>query len=187
MSKVCPPRSRFLLLLATALWLVSLATVAVGQQARPQAKTFSVEVYQVLGLPLNIHEASLVERESSFVLRCRVSSESFANLLGMRYSLTTIDPVSGAHPIANRIEGFKLDASGSRTVTFSTPIRFKPKNGDRIVLMIEQVIGGEVIWEVIKAKDALDAYVKGDYSGQPTVMRVANQIDAPVPVTRIIY
>jgi hypothetical protein len=52
--------------------------------------------------------------------------------------------------------------------------------------MLEQVLSREAIWEVIKAKDALESYVKGDYSIQPNVLRVANQIDAP-PQTRVIY
>ena len=45
--------------------------------------------------------------------------------------------------------------------------------------MLEQVISRESIWEVVKAKDALEAYARGDYSVMPTVLRVANQVDAP--------
>jgi len=103
----------------------------------------------------------------------------------MRYSLTAIDAVSGAKLIVNRIEGFQLDA-GAKTITFVTSIKIKPQMGDRLVLMLEQVLSRETIWEVIKAKDALEAYVRGDFSIQPTVLRVANQIDAPIP-TRVIY
>jgi hypothetical protein len=47
------------------------------------------------------------------------------------------------------------------------------------VFMVEQVISRESIWEVVKAKDALEAYAKGDFSVMPVVMRVANSVDAP--------
>jgi hypothetical protein len=52
--------------------------------------------------------------------------------------------------------------------------------------MVEQVLSAEAIWEVIKAKDTLEAYVKGDYSIQPNVMRVTNLVDAPTQI-RVIY
>jgi hypothetical protein len=45
--------------------------------------------------------------------------------------------------------------------------------------MIEQVISHESIWEVVKAKDAVEAYARGDYSIVPSVLRVSNQVDSP--------
>jgi hypothetical protein len=51
---------------------------------------------------------------------------------------------------------------------------------------LEQVVGKESIWEVLKAKDTLEAYASGDYSVMPQVLRVGNQLDVP-PRTRIIY
>jgi hypothetical protein len=38
----------------------------------------------------------------------------------------------------------------------------------------------------VKAKEALEAYASGDYSFTPTVLRVANQVDAR-PFERINY
>ena len=66
------------------------------------------------------------------------------------------------------------------------PIRFKQTDDSRLVLMLEQVVSRESIWEVIKAKDVLEGYVKGDYSIQPHVLRVANQVDSPLQ-TRVIF
>lgn len=176
------------LTLVTSVLVFIVSGVVQGQQSNPQKqrRSIAVEVFQVLGLPLNIHEAVLLERESGFVLRCRMSSESASEIRGLRYSLTAIDTVKGAYPLINRIEGFGLTGYGARSLTFVTPIKFRPKDGERLVLMLEQVMSAEAIWEVIKAKDALDAYVKGDYSSQPNVMRVANQVDAP-PQNRVIY
>ena len=178
--------------LLSSLVLVALvagvAGVSFGQRSQPkqQRRSVPVEVYQVVGLPLNIHEASLVERDTGYVLRCRMSSEPSDSILGMRYSLTLIDAGSGPKPIVNRIEGFQLDAASAKTITFAASIRLKAQAGDRLVLMLEQVLSRETIWEVIKAKDAIEAYVRGDFSIQPTVLRVANQIDAPVS-TPVIY
>jgi hypothetical protein len=39
---------------------------------------------------------------------------------------------------------------------------------------------------VVKAKDALEAYARGDYSVTPSVMRVTNQVDSR-PGDQIIY
>ena len=74
---------------------------------------------------------------------------------------------------------FYAEAYGMKIVTFKSPIKFKQKDGERLLLMIEQVVSRESIWEVVKAKDALEAYARGDYSVMPTVLRVANQVDAP--------
>ena len=75
-----------------------------------------------------------------YVLRCRMSNETSSEISGLRYSLTAIDAGSGSQPIANRIEGFGLPAYGMKTITFVTPIKFKPKEGNRLVLMLEQVL-----------------------------------------------
>jgi hypothetical protein len=53
--------------------------------------------------------------------------------------------------------------------------------------MVEQVISRESIWEVVKAKEAFDAYARGDYSVTPVVLRVANQVDAPLLPDRPRY
>ncbi|HEU4869277.1 MAG TPA: hypothetical protein VFT08_00330, partial [Pyrinomonadaceae bacterium] len=73
-----------------------------------------------------------------------------------------------------------------KSLTFKTPIKLKPKDGERLVLMLEQVVSRESIWEVVKAKDALEAYARGDYSVTPVVMRVTNAVDAP-PSTRFPF
>jgi hypothetical protein len=153
---------------------------------KSEARDFAVEVMPVPELPLNIHEATLVKRDKGYVLKCRFSSSADAALIGMRYSLTSIDPLTGARPLTNRIEGFELAAFETKTLTFPTSIRFQPADGSRLVLMLEQVVSRDSIWEVIKAKDVLEGYVKGDYSVQPHVLRVANQVDAPMQ-TRVIY
>ena len=151
-----------------------------------QSSAPSVEVFQVLDLPLTVHEASLVKSERGYLLKLAVGNSSEEKLVGMRYSLVMIDSKNQTHLLVNRNEGFAVPAYASKTLTFKTPIRFKPKDAERFVLMVEQVISPVWIWEVVKAKDALEAYTQGDYSVMPTVMRMLNQVDAPY-TPRVIY
>jgi hypothetical protein len=153
----------------------------------PQSTAVPIDVFQILDLPLSIHEASLVKSDKAFLLRLSLGNSSELQMVGLRYSLATIDSRNQLQPIVNRNEGFLLPAYATKTLTFKTPIRLRPKDGERFVLMIEQVISRESIWEVVKAKEALESYARGDYSVMPSVLRVANQVDAPPGRPRIIY
>ena len=145
----------------------------------PQSSELPVEVFQVLDLPLNVHEAAVTKNERGFYfLKLSLANSSDLKMIGLRYSLASIDSRNQLQPLVNRTEGFSVPAYGSKTLTFKTPIKLKQKDGERLVLMIEQVVSRESIWEVVKAKDALEAYARGDYS-VPNVMRVSNQVDAP--------
>jgi hypothetical protein len=174
---------------ALTLILLLIGTVSSpAQQAakKTQTRDIPVEVIPVIEFPLTLHEAALVKTEKGYVLKCRFSSNADVALIGIRYSLTLIEPLAGARPLTNRIEGFEIAAYDSKTLTFPTPIRFRQIDGSRVVLMLEQVVSRESIWEVIRAKDVLEGYVKGDYSIQPHVLQVANQVDAPLQ-TRVIF
>ena len=161
--------------------------VAVG--APPQSEEISVEVFQVLELPLSVHEASLTKSAKTYFLRVSLGNSSDERVIGLRYSLATINANNEVRVIANRSEGFSLAGYATRTLTFKTPIRFKSKDGERLILMLEQVVSRESIWEVVKAKEALETYASGDYSVKPAVLRVANQVDAPPDArpTRKLY
>jgi hypothetical protein len=54
------------------------------------------------------------------------------------------------------------------------------KGGERLVLMVEQLVSTDYVWEVLQAKEALTNYAAGDYSITPRVLRVLNQVDAPI-------
>ena len=173
--------------------LVLVASVATGAQNRSNTsyRTYSenavsIEVFQVLDLPLTVHEASLVKSERAYVVKLAVGNSSEEKLVGLRYSLVTIDSKNQMQLLVNRNEGCAVPAYESRTLIFKTPIRFKPKGGERLVLMVDQVMSPIWIWDVVKAKEALEAYTRGDYSVMPTVMKMLNQVDAP-DAPRVIY
>jgi hypothetical protein len=153
----------------------------------PQSRELPIEVFQVLDLPLNVHEASLTKTERGYFLKLSVGNSADSQMMGLRYSLASIDSQNQLRPLVNRNEGFSITAYSRKTLTFKTPIRFKQKDGDRLLLMVEQIISRESIWEVVKAKDALEAYARGDFSVVPTVLRVANQVDAPPREGKIYF
>lgn len=139
----------------------------------------AIEVFQVLDLPLSVHEANLTKSERGQFLQLSLSNSSDLKILGLRYSLVSIDARDQVQIRVNRTEGFSVAAYGMKTLTFKTPIKLKLKDGERLLLMIEQVISRESIWEVVKAKDAIEAYARGDFSVVPTVLRIPNQVDSP--------
>lgn len=152
-----------------------------------QTEDLPVEVFQVLDLPLSVHEASLVKTDKAFFVKLSLGNSTELKLVGLRYSLVIIDAKNQLQFVANRVEGFSLPAYATKTVTFKTPLKVKAKDGERLALMVEQVISRESIWEVIKAKDAFEAYARGDYSVVPTVLRVANQVDSPPGQPRLFF
>ena len=160
-------------------WLSCFAPLRLCASTNPP-QDLSIEVFQVLELPLSVHEAMLVKSEKGgYLLRLSLANSSEVKLIGLRYSIVTIDSENKVRFRVNRTEGFSLSPYMTKSLTLKTPIRFK-SNGERLVLMVEQVISRESIWEVVKAKDAFDAYAKGDYSVMPVVLRVANAVDAPM-------
>ena len=157
-----------------------------GVNPLQDSKALTIEILQVLDLPLNVHEASLTKAKKGYLLKLSLSNSSDSRMIGLRYSLVAIDVKNRAQPLVNRTEGISIPAYDKKSLTFETPIRFRAKDDPRLVLMLEQVISRESIWEVVKAKDALDSYARGDYSVIPTVLRVANQVDAPPVTPRVL-
>ena len=143
------------------------------------------EVFQVLELPLTITNPSLVKMKGGYFLKCSLSNASEFRQLGFRYSLAVID-ATGTSRVISRNEGFSLAPYQTKTVTFRAPLRLTLKGDERLVLMPEQVISTDYVWEVMQAKEALASYIDGDFSNTPRVLRVLNQVDAPTPL-RIIF
>ena len=153
----------------------------------PQTPDLSIEVFHVLDLPLTVHEASLVKTDRGYLLKLSLGNGTDSKIVGLRYSLYLISGANQAQALVNRIEGFSLPAYEAKSLTFKTPIKLRKKDGERLVVMLEQAISRESIWEVVKAKEAFEAYAKGDYSVVPVVLRVANQVDAPPITPRVIF
>src|SRR5512138_1236707 len=69
------------------------------QRARPQE--VSVEVFQVLELPLLVHEATLVKEDKGYLVRCSLSNSSESKMIGLRYSLVMVDEAAKVRPVVS--------------------------------------------------------------------------------------
>lgn len=161
-------------------------TTATNHQ-QPAPREFAVEVFQIYELPVAISAAVIVKTKNGHQLKCLLSNSSEFRQLGLRYSLVVIDSMNVTKTVVTRNEGFKLSGYQTKSVTFKTPVKLDLKANERLVLMLEQVISTRYVWDVLRAKESLEAYTAGDYSIIPRVQRVSNQIDAPPPRPRVIY
>ena len=161
-------------------------TTVVGQQTPVQHRV-NVEVFQVIELPITITDTALVKtKKERYLLKCVLSNNSESQVVGLRYSLIVVDSMNVEKAVVTRNEGLKLAPYTAESLTFTTPIQLRMKDDERLVLMLEQVISTDYIWEVKKPKEALTAYIAGDYAVVPGVVRLTNQVDAP-PRKRVIY
>ena len=119
-------------------------------------------------------------------MKCLISNNSEFQALGLRYSLAIVDSMNAVKSVVTVNEGFKLAEHQTKSLTLKTPVKLKIETGDRLVLLVEQLISTHYVWDVLKAKEALTAYIAGDYSVTPRVLRLLNQIDAP-PRVKLMY
>ena len=175
-----------------ALILMALsASAAAAQSAETPVQSgpapLTVEVFQVLELPLSIVNPVLVKTKGGYLLKCSLSNLSEFRQLGLRYSLAVLNSANGANRrILSRNEGLGLAPYQNKTVTFKIPLKLKLDGDERLVLILEQLYSTQYVWNVLNTNDALTAYINGDYSITPRVLRVKNQVDAP-PRPRVIY
>ena len=164
-----------------SLILALILATATTQQAPAPAPEIPVEVFRILELPITITDTTLVKTKNGYLLKCSLSNSSEFRQMGLRYSLAVVDSTNETSFVISRNEGLKLLPFELKTVTFKTPLRLRPKGDERFVLMVEQVVSTDYIWELERAKDALTAYTTGDYSITPRVLRVLNAVDARFP------
>jgi len=166
--------------------LFALILTTAANQQTPIERRVPIEVFQVIDLPLTITETALVKTKDGYLLKCVISNNSEFRTLGLRYSLAVVDPMNEAKAVITRNEGLKLRHSQTKSVTFKTPIGLKIKTDARLVLILEQVVSTEYVWEVVNAKENLAAHIAGDYSVVTRVLRSTNQVDSP-PRRTVIY
>ena len=168
-----------------ALVLALILTTAAGQQA-PVQRRVPVEVFQVIELPITITETSIIKTKDGYLLKCLLSNSSELPVLGLRYSLAVVDSMNVTNAVVTTNEAARLRPYQTKSLSFRMPVKTKIKIDERVVLMLEELVSTAYVWEVMKAKESLAAYIGGDYSVVPRVLRVSNHVDAP-PRRRVIY
>jgi len=144
-----------------------------------------VDVMQVLELPAHITNPILLRSEKGYLLNCQISNNSDGRILGFTYQLLVLDSAGRLRMMASRTATIKLDGYATRDLSLRPPAKLKIKSGDRVVLAVEQLIGRELVWEVLNSRAALEAYGRGDYLA-PEVKQILNQVDSR-PEPRAIY
>ena len=173
-----------MILLGRVALLLALTVSAVAAQSVDVPPT--PEVFQVFELPLTVTNPTLLKTKHGYLIKCVLANASEFRQLGFRYSLAIVDPANGTSSVISHNEGFTLSPYQTKNVTFKTPLRLKLKGDERLVLMVEQAISSDYVWEVVQAKEALASYLKDDYSTTPRVLRMLNEVDAREPL-KIIY
>src|SRR5215213_2432094 len=166
--------SNLILRLAVLSFILGLNFANASSQQTPATREFAVEVFQVLEMPLTVTNAALVKTKGGYLLKCSLSNSSEFRQLGSRYSLAIVNSMNVTTAIVTRNEGFKLPPYQTKIVTFRIPAKLNLKGDERLVLMLEQAVSTDYIWEVVKSKESLGAYMAGDYSITPRVLRVSN-------------
>lgn len=159
---------------------------AVQNPADP--KNIIIDSFQIHGLPLTLSNIPLAKIESGYRLRLSAWNTSNEQILGVRYWLVIVNSANKVRASFDKSENLKLDPYTTREVSFPAASRLKIGNDDHVFLVLAQVIGRESIWEVSKAKETLETYLKGDGFMMPSVSQFPNQVDAPPqppPVLRI--
>jgi hypothetical protein len=165
--------------------LALILSTVLAQQPRV-VREVPVEVFQVLDLPVAVIEPVLVNTKNGYLLKCVLSNKSEFSQHGLRYKLSVVDSMNVVTAVISKSEGLRLEPFQTKTITFVSPVKLNLKAGERIVLMLEQTLSAKYIWDVLEAEESLRAYVAGDYSTIPRVLRVINQVDAPVR-PRVVY
>ena len=179
--------SRLTNVLGPLLLVLVCAQFSYGQSPDQPIEIIPVEVVHVGQLPVAISGVELVEYAKGYQLRCSMTNNSEENLLGFRYSIVAIDASNVRTSVANRSEAWVLKPYATKRKKFESRVTASLKNQVRLILMLEQIVGTHSIWEVIKAKELLDAYASGDFSKVPAVLRVPNHVDVGPQQQRIRY
>lgn len=151
----------------------------------PAALEVPIDVLQIDSLPLGIGNASFRKTRKGDWLKLSISNSSNEQILAVRYWVLVVDSANKVRSAFDQSESLKLDAYSGQAVSFRAPPRWQIGADDRLFLVLAQVIGRDSIWEVQQARNALQAYVKGEGFNLPKVLRMLNQVDSPIGLSPI--
>jgi hypothetical protein len=175
---------KLLILLAAFLPALLVVNVAKSQDVADPDQ-LPVDVMQVLELPAHVSNPILLRSEKSYLLKCQISNNSNDRILGFTYQLLVLDSANKLRTIVRRTATLKVPAYTTRDLTLRLPGKLEVKSGDRAVIAVEELIGRELVWEVLNSSELLEAYGRGDYLA-PEVKQVLNLVDSN-PRPRVIY
>jgi len=166
------------------------ARVTVVAQATPEQLQVRVDLLQVTDLPLSLSMAVLDKTEKGYVLKCAATNSASEQVLGVTFLVLVLNPDNKVRGGVSWTQRIKMASFDSQDLTVRVPLKFQVDSRDRVVLAVEQVFGHDSIWQVLKAREAAEAYAGGNPAVLAKVQRSANEYDGRVPglgSTRVIY
>jgi hypothetical protein len=141
----------------------------------------AIEFFDVPDIPVIIGRPSLSKASDRYVVEFSITNRAEEEVRGVGFLLLITDP-SGAPRrqmsfwiIADRLKGYAMK---DYQYKFPTKVNLSLGDGDRILMVAEQVIGESSIWNVLKPEEALRSYAAGENYAPPRVVRVSNNVDS---------
>ncbi|MCM3869336.1 MAG: hypothetical protein ND895_01395 [Pyrinomonadaceae bacterium] len=178
------PRRLLILLAAFSLPALLSHDVARSQDVA-NADQLPVEVMAVLELPAYVTNPILIRTEKGYRLNFQISNSTDDRILGFTYLLLVFDSAGKLRTLGSRGLALELDGYATKDLTLRVPGKLEIGSSHRTMLIIQQVIGRESVWEVLNAQAMVEAHVRGDHVA-PEVKQVLDQVDSP-PRLRVIY
>ncbi len=183
-------RSRSYLMLSVPILLASLisGTRASTQTQRAVDTRTNLVMPEVLDLPempIGIEPFSLGQSTEGYDLLCSVINRSDDRVLGLGLLVLVVDEKGETRGGSKWSERIELTGLSRKESTLHLPVKLRIRSSDRVVLMVEQVIGRETIWNAAKAREALQRHVSGEAYTAPEVQQMSNRHDGKeaVPAT----
>lgn len=136
-----------------------------------------VDFFDLPDMPLRIDDATLSKIDGGYVLKCSAVNRSDEQLFGLGLVMLIFDSSGQPRGGVGLMQRAPLASYASKEFSFELPLKLKVKADDHVALIVEQVIGRETIWRVLKAEDALKAYLTTGQYVIPEVKQVSNQFD----------
>lgn len=176
---------------ATALLVLLLGlSVCVPSQATSVQQQVRVDLLPVPELPLSISMPVLDRSDKGYSLKCSATNSASEQVLGVTFLLLVLDPENKTKGGMSWTQRMKMASFTSQDLSFRVPLKLQINSRDRVVLAVEQVFGHDSIWQVLKAREAAEAYAGGDGTVLAKVQRTANEYDGRVPASspmRVFY
>jgi hypothetical protein len=140
-----------------------------------QKQKIAISLFEVSDLPLKINSEVLVRTRKGHILRCSIANRSDEEITGVGFLVLVFDSSHKLKDTARWSERVELPAYSIKEYSFKAPTERMLAAEDQIAVVVEQVIGRESIWQVLKAEDALKAYATGGQHSAPDVRRLSNR------------
>lgn len=177
-----PTSSPATFVFASILFLVAGFPVNAKQQSIAVSKEEQIDIehFDVPEMVVALGAGSLVKMKRAYLLKCSASNLSEERITGLQLILLVFDPEGKLTQESSWMEKVDLSGFSSGVFSFEVKLRKPIKQGDRVVVAVQQAIAEGSIWSTIRVEDLIQSYILGGQYPLPEVKRVKNQLDTPL-------